>query len=44
MVKLQVGLLGPCIFDGLELRAVLTSLLCGIHELAQRLKGGICAA
>ena len=34
--------LGPCILDGLQLRAALASLLRSIHEVAERLDGGVC--
>jgi hypothetical protein len=42
--KLQVRFLGPCILDGLQLHAILASLLRSIHEVAERLNGGICYA
>ena len=40
--QLQVRFLSPGIFDGLQLRTALASLLGSIHEIAERLNGGIC--
>jgi hypothetical protein len=34
VVEFQVGLFRPCIFDGLELCTVLSSLFSGVHEFA----------
>lgn len=44
MEELEVGLLDPGIFNGLKLSTALASLLCSIHELAQRLECRIGAA
>jgi hypothetical protein len=44
VVKLQVGLLRPCVLDRLELCTILSSLLSSVHELAERLECRVCTA